>query len=756
MLVFPFNTTVCWLLLLQGPPQPTVTFAHLLREVVDLDGITRWPDPPFVTRQFSSRDRLSDDPRNPETWFAGQDRGHALYDGTVTAETPFYKEFPAAQRPPDGSFAKGTRIGLARQRTQGEFVWAYATAPDGGPMKGTIPQGYIRRGNFLPNTDGHVLAEMNGPGCLVRFWSANPSEGGGVRIYLDDAPEPVLTAPLQELLGGSWVKVIAGQPHVPFPVPLAGARGQGWTLLFPLPYQKRCKVVVEKPDLAYQIMYRTYPGGTTIDTFSWDLWAAHRKLIEGLAAHLARRAGMEPILPAQVKNLPLPIAAVALREATLTPGAQVILRDFQGSGCLERVELRLSATQPTEALRGLLLMVTFDDAPAPQVRCPLGDFFGTAPGANAYEAEPLAVGADLTLTSHWRMPFARKAVVTLANYSRQRVHLQMDTQVRGHDWQKSSLHFHAGWQSQPTLQTRPVRDWNVCHLRGQGVYVGTMLSVTNPVTSWWGEGNDKIYVDGEQFPSLFGTGTDAHFGFAFGHRQTFHHPLHNLTRCDGPGHYGHASMNRFLLLDRIPFTQELRFDLELRHWMPNSHVGYAVTCYWYARPGATHNMPAIQRRQLDTLPALPPLHRLAGAIEGEQLQVMGQSANFQVGPLEVLTPEHAWSDGAQLYAQPLKKGEWVDLAVPVLVRGKQRLILYLAQGPQYGLLRFMVNGKTINVVYEGFHASQTRLGPPLDLGIFDLEPGSLTLRIETTGAASKAIFPRYAWGLDAVLLKPVK
>jgi hypothetical protein len=739
------------------PEQPRVTFTRLLHELADLDGLTHWPDPPFVMRQFSSRDRRSVDPRETENWFADQDRGNSLYDGVVTHDTPYHKDHPDNGRRAEGVFPKGTRVGLVRQRAANDHVWAYATAPDGGLFKGRIPQGYIPRRNFQPDPEGHVLAEMDGPGCLVRLWSANPSEGGMVRIYLDHAPEPIIAARLQDLLGGSWAKDIQGKKVIPFPKPLVGERGKGWTLLFPIPYQKHCKVVVEKPELAYHIGYRTYDSRTMVQSFSWEVWAKHQAEVETVAHRFeTRNVATKTTTPVDAPRLPQPNIMKSVDETELEPGQSIVFRAWEGSGCVQRLELRLVATRPVEALRGLLLSATFDDGKAPQVCCPLGDFFATSPGANAHHSLPLSVSADLVLASSWRMPFSHKAVFALTNHGRHRVQLKINAMATGHVWSAHSLHFHAKWCQQFPLSTRPYRDWSACHLRGQGMYVGTMLSVMNPVSGWWGEGDDKTYVDGEAFPSLFGTATDEYFGYASGHRQPFHHWLYNLTRCDGPGHHGHASMNRFLLLDRIPFTKEFRFDLELRHWTPGVNMAYAVTCYWYAKPGLADDFTPPSSEQLWMIHSPPALHRLAGAWEGEQLQILRQSSKFPIGPQDVISAEGAWSNGAQLYAQAAKKDEWVELAVPVTRRGPQRLLLYLTQGPQYGTLRFHVDGKTVNSVYHGYRTGNPKLAPPLDLGTFNLEPGTLTLRIETAGADRASVFPRFAWGLDAVVLEPVK
>src|SRR5262252_4993646 len=47
-------------------------------------------------------------------------------------------------------------------------------------------------GNGVIRKEGDkvVMAEMEGPGCIWRIWSAMPQEGH-VRIYLDGATEPV-------------------------------------------------------------------------------------------------------------------------------------------------------------------------------------------------------------------------------------------------------------------------------------------------------------------------------------------------------------------------------------------------------------------------------------------------------------------------------------------------------------------------------------------------------------------------------------
>ena len=49
-------------------------------------------------------------------------------------------------------------------------------------------------------------------------------------------------------------------------------------------------------------------------------------------------------------------------------------------------------------------------------------------------------------------------------------------------------------------------------------------------------------------------------------------------------------MNRFHVLDPIPFARALRFDLEIWHWTDTS-IAVDATVYWYARPGGRDDLP---------------------------------------------------------------------------------------------------------------------------------------------------------------------
>ena len=111
----------------------------------------------------------------------------------------------------------------------------------------------------------HVMMDADGPGAIVRIWSANPA--GTLRIYLDGADQPVLAAKMSDLLGGSF-------PGLPRPI--AGEYSKGWNLYFPIPYAKHCKVTSDAGNFYYHVNYRTYPQGTPVASFAAEQIAGTR------------------------------------------------------------------------------------------------------------------------------------------------------------------------------------------------------------------------------------------------------------------------------------------------------------------------------------------------------------------------------------------------------------------------------------------------------------------------------------------------
>jgi hypothetical protein len=107
-----------------------------------------------------------------------------------------------------------------------------------------------------------------------------------------------------------------------------------------------------------------------------------------------------------------------------------------------------------------------------------------------------------------------------------------------------------------------------------------MVAIESRSDEWWGEGDEKVWVDGDTFPSWFGTGTEDYFGYANASREPFTTP-YRFMAATGPGR-GQIANARFHVLDAIPFRSSLRFDLELWHWDPDEAVQFDTLAYFYA------------------------------------------------------------------------------------------------------------------------------------------------------------------------------
>lgn len=581
-------------------PAP-LSWQSLLRETSDLTSLTHLPRRPFTTRQFSSYDRASITPQKPDDWFANHDRAQCFYEGTIDKETPYYEQWQRGTKP-NGTIPAGTKIGISRhKRTVPGMVWAYTAGIE--PKQA----GYISANAWTPSPQGPVLADITGPGCLTRIWSSNPGEAGLVRVYLDNQPNPILEARLLDLLSGTWEVQQSDKRVRPIPSPWSAERARGFELIFPIPFQQRCVVVVERPSVQYQINYRQYAAGTLINTFSMDEVLSEQKYIQAEAQrlhspvaishdHLARELG-----GLQADEKP-DIPQVAFDPPQLAPGSKQDIVLLEGPGAnpnraIVQIDATMTADRLIDALRRVVLSFTFDNATVPQVEVPFGDFFGTAAGANPLNTLPLQVTASGKFTSRWIMPYAKNARITLRNLDTQPITVQCNISHVPYLWTEKSLYFHAAWRA-ASLNTRPYQDWTLLDIKGHGHLVGMFLSVHNSVKEWWGEGDSKVWIDGETFPSYWGTGTDDDFGPGWADKSTFSHLWRAQPRHDGKGHEGFTSLFRARLFDRIVFNHSLKYDLEVRHDLPNVDVQYAAISFWYARPGATIDRQEITEKSL--------------------------------------------------------------------------------------------------------------------------------------------------------------
>lgn len=641
-----------------------VTLDSLLDELTDLGRLAVVPRPAYTCKQFSSYDRKSTDPK-------------VLSD--------------------DNWFANGDR---------GQYL----------------------RKEQRDGKDEFVLMDVDGPGAIVQFWSANANDGGTVYFYFDNEKTPSYQIDMMDMLGGK---------KEPFIQPMAIELSKGWNSYLPMPYAKHCKVTSSKWDFYYHIDYRTYEKGTKVQSFSTKAVEQSLEKIKAVAKKLEdpETAATKLIGNPDEQSGDLLLAAGESQEL-----------EFNGPGALTEIRATVKADQVDAALRGTTIEITFDGRPAPDVQCPLGDFFGTAPGVNKYKGLPCGVGSDGSFYAHWVMPFKTNAVVKLSNTTKADVEISGGITATSRAWTDDSLYFHAKWRGVVNLPTRPRQDWTFLDATGKGRFVGVEMHVTNPVPDWWGEGDEKFWVDGETFPSWFGTGSEDYFNYAWCSPQVYSHAYHSESRCDGPGNYGQTSNNRFHVIDDVPFEKSFKFDFEVWHWA-DCKIAQSVVAYWYASADGKDAFTAPKPEELVVTPA-PPIKGVEGAIEGEKMKVKSVSAgqtSHQQGATD-------WSAATQLWWTGGKPGEKLVLGFKMEKAGKYDVLANFTTAHDYGIAKVAVNNDAPGAPIDFHEASGVKRTGEISLGVHDLSAGQNTLTIEITGTNPAAI-PSYMVGLDYI--KPV-
>lgn len=434
---------------------------------------------------------------------------------------------------------------------------------------------YIREENQNGRVE-KVMMDADGPGCIVRFWLTTiKNKKGTLRVYLDGNAQPTLTFPAYDLLSGPFKSGPLDQPHPGY----SPTENGGNTCMLPIPYAKHCKVTWEEAGEGpryYQINYRTYAPGTTVQTFTTNALASAQALIGQTEKKLLTPAVVSPKMVSLEKTVPA--------------NGQVVLELPNGPAAVKCVELQLgsnNAALSEQTLRSLIVKMECDGEET--VWCPVSDFFGSGVGLNALQSWYRTVNTDGTMTCRWVMPYAKSARLTLANLGDHDVKVSLKAAAEKWKWDNRSMHFHAAWHYEADLQTPPPQDWNFIRIAGRGVYVGDTLALFNPVATWYGEGDEKIWVDHESFPSFVGTGTEDYYDFSFAPRGLMQTPFANQVRVDQQMTQGHNVLTRTRNLDVIPFKESLNFNFELISWKPMKLI-YAATTYWYAFPGGISNV----------------------------------------------------------------------------------------------------------------------------------------------------------------------
>lgn len=581
------------------------------------------------------------------------------------------------------------------------------------------------QGHFVARRGGTaVLANIAGPGCLYRIWSANP--GGQVKIYFDGEKTPRVDAPFRELLAGQV------QPFGS----LCGSEGGGSYCYYPFPFRQGCRVEVENaPPLYYQVTYHTFPQAAGFQTFSED---AKLPLDAQQALRSARWPRSSRSLPGRRRAF----------QATLAPGQTRTLADLSGSGVVRRFQLDAS-TLNYRLLRALDLRLAWDGETTPSVSAPVGDFFVCGLGLmTSFSSLPMR-NLGNAMECDFPMPFASGARFELVNRSDSTVQVAGHLLVDELKVSPSSVgRFHAQFRQATTEAGKP---YVLLEAQGRGHYVGCTMTMLGESSLKFLEGDERIFVDGETEPSLAGTGTEDYFngGWYFLHGP-FQTPFAGAPRLRA--RKTQVVAYRWQISDCVPFTKRLRVELE--HGGQDDAPGgrYRSVAYWY------------QTEPHAPFPPLPPPEPLPAyqepdVIEGESLvQGVGPAGTEARVEEDRALPQPA-SGGKYLLLrrpEPPAQAPALTLSLPEVAGGVYDVWAQWVLGPEGGRFHCELDGKPLG---QWFYAhSPFPCVKQVRLGRVRLGGGShpFSLVAEPPEPGEELTFtPRCALGLDYLQFVPV-
>jgi hypothetical protein len=445
---------------------------------------------------------------------------------------------------------------------------------------------------------------------------------------------------------------------------------------------------------------------------------------------------------------------------TVAPGETHVLMDDKGPGVITHMWITFLGPEPQGwAPKGsanhqeMLLRIYWDDSKRPAVEAPVGDFFANCFGKRSeVNSLPVIVEDADSYNCYWRMPFRRSARIEIENQSDKPIGLL----YYNIDWiKKDNLpgdtpYFYAQYRQEYPVEKG--KDYVVLETTGKGHYVGTVLAVRTRSPAWFGEGDEKIYIDGEAKPSIWGTGTEDYFLSAWGLKTTST-PYFGVPCFDQWGIVGgHTSAYRWHINDPIVFNTGLKVTFEHFGWIsPDENPkykamswneredDYASVAFWYqtGEPTFAARAPHARERKL------PSLERLT-----VQAADFADQKHHGVG--NATTQQLEFYEGKHLLYMPKRAEEaWIEIPFEVKKKEPLRLLLNMTKSHDYGKYQASLNGVKLGGEIDLYSAKLA--SEEVHLLDFWPEPGTYALRLECTGKSVHS--EGYYCGIESVRLR---
>jgi len=392
------------------------------------------------------------------------------------------------------------------------------------------------------------------------------------------------------------------------------------------------------------------------------------------------------------------------RIGSIKPGETIEILNIKGPGIINHIWLTFNEARPnwlepkgSANPAEIVLRIYWDNSTEPAVESPLGDFFAAGFGLrNEIQSLPVIVEGGDGYNCFWTMPFHKSAKITVSNEGDKAVrsfYYQIDyTEVD--KLPENSAYFCAQYRQEFPEKTGD--DYLVMEAEGSGHYVGTVLSVRSRSPYWFGEGDAKFYIDGEEEPSIWGTGTEDYFLCAWGLNKCLL-PYFGCTykSMDSEEDLGvRFTLYRWHMADPIRFNKSIKFKIEHKGWMSadetesgkvDGHVeredDIATVAFWYQKG---------QPRRFTSLPPYPDrvFPNLDIIIEGKD---MINTIRHSSGKVE-MQKGYDWTGDGQIFFTPYDKKGWMEADFVMQKEESRGLVVRMTHSYDYGNYKLFIDG----------------------------------------------------------------
>ena len=431
----------------------------------------------------------------------------------------------------------------------------------------------------------------------------------------------------------------------------------------------------------------------------------------------------------------------------IPPGATLIIANLKGPGCINHIWNTIAAKERGYS-RLLVLRMYWDGEEQPSVECPIGDFYVIGHGVDVpFQSLPVCVTSDgRGRNCYWPMPFRKSAKITVTNEGRQGI----GALYYYVDWRKlpklskNTGYFHAMYrQDFPTV---PGQNYQIADIEGRGHYVGTVLSVRQLTGSWWGEGDDFFFIDGEAEPRLRGTGSEDYFCDGWGFRK-MSNPYYGAPLFEGYDPFCLTSVYRWHIPDPVVFKKSLRVEIEhkgatlnpdgsVKSGFEERSDDFSSVAFWY------------QVEPHKAYPEMPKGYARLYCDYSSLMEAEAQIPNAKVSMGPLAPQEGPWSGGAQLFWTPAQGNQTLTLPFEAKEAGRYSILVAFTHARDYGIFQVELDGAPLGNPVDLYNP--TVVSKDKTLGPVDLTAGSHTLTLRNVGKNAEST--GFFLGMDGFLL----